>query len=92
VLKNCSVERLARLAIQQLEISGQERHIDSYVELLKQNRLDENTSLDNFERVVNFFQVLPLTFQLIHVMKAIGFRRPTPPISRMRATTAGRPW
>ncbi|KAI1723131.1 dynein associated protein [Ditylenchus destructor] len=56
VSKNCSVERLSRLAMQQLEISGQERNLDQYFELLRQNRLDENTSVDNVERIVNFFQ------------------------------------
>jgi hypothetical protein len=56
VLENCSVDRLSRLAIQQLEITGQERHLDTYVELLKQNRLDENTSVEGLERVNNFFQ------------------------------------
>ncbi|KAI1723577.1 dynein associated protein domain-containing protein [Ditylenchus destructor] len=56
VSKNCSVERLSRLAMQQLEISGQERNLDQYFELLRQNRLDENTSVDNLERIVNFFQ------------------------------------
>lgn len=28
-----------------------------YFELLRQNRLDENTSVDNLYRIVNFFQV-----------------------------------
>uniref|UniRef100_A0A915DLA8 Dynactin subunit 1 n=1 Tax=Ditylenchus dipsaci TaxID=166011 RepID=A0A915DLA8_9BILA len=56
VSRNCSVERLTRLAIQQLEFTGQERNLDQYFELLKQNRLDENTSVDNLDRIVNFFQ------------------------------------
>ncbi len=38
-------------------MSAQERLIDNYTELLKSNRLDENTSFDNIERVINYFQV-----------------------------------
>ncbi|KAH7729294.1 Protein DNC-1 e [Aphelenchoides avenae] len=56
ILQNCSVERLSRLSTQQLEIANQEKALDQYFELLKQGRLDENTSIDSLERVVNFFE------------------------------------
>uniref|UniRef100_A0A914E1V4 Dynactin subunit 1 n=1 Tax=Acrobeloides nanus TaxID=290746 RepID=A0A914E1V4_9BILA len=55
-IQQCSVERLSKIAIQQLEMSAQEKHIDQYFELLKQNRLDENTSVENIERASNYFQ------------------------------------
>uniref|UniRef100_A0A914VYN7 Dynein associated protein domain-containing protein n=1 Tax=Plectus sambesii TaxID=2011161 RepID=A0A914VYN7_9BILA len=55
-VSRCSVERLARLAQLQPEMAAQERIIDQYLELIKTNRLDENTSFDNLVRVINYFQ------------------------------------
>lgn len=57
VLKHCSVERLSRLAIQQLELTTQERNLDQFFELLKANRFDEHTNLDSLTRLFNNFQV-----------------------------------
>lgn len=48
---------MSKIAIQQLEMSAHEKHLDQYFELLKQNRLDENTSVENIERASNYFQV-----------------------------------
>ena len=51
------MERLSRLAQNYNDFIVQERLLDHYVDLLKTNRLDENTSLDVVEKVVAYFQV-----------------------------------
>ncbi|VDK81166.1 unnamed protein product [Cylicostephanus goldi] len=55
-LGNISLEDLARLAQLQPEMSSQERVIDGYLELLRQARLDAETSLENMDKVVTYFQ------------------------------------
>ncbi|VDO49444.1 unnamed protein product [Haemonchus placei] len=55
-LSNISLEDLSRLAQLQPEMTSQERVIDGYLELLKQSRLDAETSLENMEKVVTYFQ------------------------------------
>ncbi|KJH44354.1 hypothetical protein DICVIV_09623 [Dictyocaulus viviparus] len=55
-LVNISLEELSRLAQLQPEMSAQEKVIDSYFELLRQNRLDAETSLENMDKVVVYFQ------------------------------------
>uniref|UniRef100_A0A158P5Z7 Dynactin domain-containing protein n=1 Tax=Angiostrongylus cantonensis TaxID=6313 RepID=A0A158P5Z7_ANGCA len=55
-LTNISLEDLARLAQLQPEMSTQEKVIDGYLELLRQSRLDAETSLENMEKVVIYFQ------------------------------------
>ncbi|VDK84376.1 unnamed protein product [Litomosoides sigmodontis] len=52
----CSVERLSRLSQLQLEMAAQERMIDQYIDLLKTDRLDENTSSSNLEKGITYFQ------------------------------------
>ncbi|KHJ74958.1 hypothetical protein OESDEN_25426, partial [Oesophagostomum dentatum] len=55
-LGNISLEDLARLAQLQPEMTSQERVIDGYLELLRQARLDAETSLENMDKVVTYFQ------------------------------------
>ncbi|KAK6109864.1 Dynein associated family protein [Brugia pahangi] len=55
-IQHCSVERLSRLAQLQLEMVTQERMIDQYIDLLKADRLDENTSSANLEKGITYFQ------------------------------------
>uniref|UniRef100_A0A0R3PM92 Dynactin domain-containing protein n=1 Tax=Angiostrongylus costaricensis TaxID=334426 RepID=A0A0R3PM92_ANGCS len=55
-LTNISLEDLARLAQLQPEMSTQEKVIDGYLELLRQSRLDAETSLENMDKVVIYFQ------------------------------------
>lgn len=57
ILEQCSVERLARMAAMQPEMAVQERNLDHYLDLLKANRLDENSSLEPLEKMSNYFQV-----------------------------------
>ncbi|VDK19626.1 unnamed protein product [Anisakis simplex] len=56
-VQRCSVERLSRLAQLQMEMTGQERMLDSFFGLLKTNRFDENTSTENLEKGIAYFQV-----------------------------------
>ncbi|KAJ1351272.1 hypothetical protein KIN20_007253 [Parelaphostrongylus tenuis] len=55
-LTNISLEDLARLAQLQPEMSTQEKVIDGYLELLRQARLDAETSLENMDKVLIYFQ------------------------------------
>uniref|UniRef100_A0A1I7VG71 Dynactin subunit 1 n=1 Tax=Loa loa TaxID=7209 RepID=A0A1I7VG71_LOALO len=55
-IQRCSIERLSRLAQLQLEMATQERMIDQYIDLLKTDRLDENTSSANLEKGITYFQ------------------------------------
>ncbi|CAD6195145.1 unnamed protein product [Caenorhabditis auriculariae] len=51
-----SLERLARLTQMQPDMSNHERVIDQYFELLRQGRFDDNSSLDNLEKALLYFQ------------------------------------
>ncbi|CAD5219366.1 unnamed protein product [Bursaphelenchus okinawaensis] len=53
VTKTCTPESLQRLAMQRTEITSQEKVIDQYFDLLKQQKFDENTSCDILEHCVN---------------------------------------
>lgn len=59
------MERLSRLAQLQLEMATQERMIDNYIDLLKTDRLDENTSSTNLEKGITYFQVVTLCVFLL---------------------------
>lgn len=70
------MERLSKLAIQQMEITPQERVVDMYFELLRTNRFDENTSIDNLDRAVNFFNVrLLFLIYFSCIKKILCFRK-----------------
>lgn len=56
-MKQCTVESLSRIARLQGEVEAQERMMDQYIELLKSDRFDENTSTEALERGIAFFQV-----------------------------------
>lgn len=47
--KTCTIESLQRLASQLTEITSQERVLNQYFDLFKQNQFDENTAVDNLE-------------------------------------------
>ena len=57
VFNNCSAERLSRLAILQMEAGQRENRFEEYFKLLQQNRFDENTSIDQLEQIIKYFQV-----------------------------------
>ncbi|CAI4224331.1 unnamed protein product [Auanema sp. JU1783] len=51
-----TIEQLAKLSQLQSEMSIHEKSVDSFIELLRQGRFDENTSLENLEKAVMYFQ------------------------------------
>lgn len=66
MLKQPSAEKaLARLATIQLDIALQEKSLDQFFGLLRQNRFDENTSMSDLERAVKYFQVFWMKFEKI---------------------------
>lgn len=75
VLNNCSVEKLLRLANEQPEMSAQEKQLDNYFDLLKQNRVDEHTSVDGLDKLSNFYQVFFIFFILKNIKKQKFFRK-----------------
>lgn len=48
-LSTCTVDRLSSIAHLNADFTLQERHIDNYMDLLKNGRMDENSSLDYLE-------------------------------------------
>uniref|UniRef100_A0A1I7UCN0 Dynactin subunit 1 n=1 Tax=Caenorhabditis tropicalis TaxID=1561998 RepID=A0A1I7UCN0_9PELO len=53
-----TVETLIKLTETYGEMSTYERTVDQYLELLKTSRFDENTSLDNLVRPLDYFQTM----------------------------------
>lgn len=53
-----TVETLIKLTETYGEMSTYERVVDQYLELLKTSRFDENTSLDNLVRPLDYFQTM----------------------------------
>ncbi|CAI5441473.1 unnamed protein product [Caenorhabditis angaria] len=51
-----TIEVLMKLTEMYGEMSTHERSVDQYLELLKTSRFDENTSLENFEKPIVYFQ------------------------------------
>nr|CAD2174864.1 unnamed protein product [Meloidogyne enterolobii] len=61
VFKHCSFndrlsDPLSRLAVQQTEICQREQKLEDYFKLLKQNKFDENTSIDMLEQMIKYFE------------------------------------
>ncbi|KAL7073631.1 hypothetical protein ACQ4LE_007336 [Meloidogyne hapla] len=61
VFKHCSFNErlsdpLSRLAVQQTEICQREQKLEDYFKLLKQNKFDENTSIELLEQIVKYFE------------------------------------
>ncbi|CAK5022290.1 unnamed protein product [Meloidogyne enterolobii] len=61
VFKHCSFndrlsDPLSRLAVQQTEICQREQKLEDYFKLLKQNKFDENTSIEVLEQMVKYFE------------------------------------
>lgn len=57
-LSSCTPEVLLKIGASMPEMVAQEKVIDSIVELLKLNQLDENSSTDNLEKCVSFFNAM----------------------------------
>lgn len=57
-LSTCTPDALLRVGSSMPEMIAQEKIVDSIVELLKLNQLDENSSTDNLEKCVSFFNAM----------------------------------
>uniref|UniRef100_U5EZ92 Dynactin subunit 1 n=1 Tax=Corethrella appendiculata TaxID=1370023 RepID=U5EZ92_9DIPT len=57
-LTSCSPDTLLKIGASLPEMLAQEKIIDGIVELLKVNKLDENSSTDNLEKCVSFFNAM----------------------------------
>jgi dynactin 1 len=57
-LSTCSPDVLLRVGSSMPEMIAQEKIVDGIVELLKLNQLDENSSTDNIEKCVSFFNAM----------------------------------
>lgn len=57
-LNSCTPELLLKTGQSLLEMQAQEKVVDSIVELLKANQLDENSTTDNLEKAVLFFNAI----------------------------------
>lgn len=47
---------MTKLAVQQTEVAQHEKLLDQYFELLRSNRFDENTSVENIDRATLYFE------------------------------------
>ncbi|KAL5289889.1 DCTN1 family protein [Megaselia abdita] len=57
-LNSCKPETLLRAGSSLPEMIAQEKSVDSIIELLKSNQLDENSSTDGIEKCVAFFNAM----------------------------------
>lgn len=57
-LSTCSPDCLLRIGSSMPEMIAQEKIVDSIVDLLKMNQLDENSPTDNLEKCVSFFNAM----------------------------------
>ncbi|MCP9261228.1 CAP-Gly domain-containing protein [Dirofilaria immitis] len=63
IVHKCSVERLSRLAPLQNDIAKEEGMIDKYIDLLKSDKLDENTPTNGVNKGINYLEsVLSIYF------------------------------
>uniref|UniRef100_A0A0R3RJ42 Dynactin domain-containing protein n=1 Tax=Elaeophora elaphi TaxID=1147741 RepID=A0A0R3RJ42_9BILA len=56
VVRRCTVERLLRLAPLQSDIAREEGIIDQYIDLLRNDKFDENISLDGVNKAINYLK------------------------------------
>uniref|UniRef100_A0A6B2EBH0 Dynactin subunit 1 n=1 Tax=Phlebotomus kandelakii TaxID=1109342 RepID=A0A6B2EBH0_9DIPT len=57
-LNSCTPELLLKAGASMPEMMAQEKTIDGIVELLKANQLDENSSTENLEKCISFFNAM----------------------------------
>lgn len=57
-LSTCSTDALLKIGSSMPEMIAQEKIVDAIVELLKLNQLDENSSTENLEKCVSFFNAM----------------------------------
>ncbi|CAO1413154.1 unnamed protein product [Diamesa hyperborea] len=57
-LSVCTADKLLKIGASLPEMIAQEKTVDGIVELLKMNQMDENSSTDNLEKCVSFFNAM----------------------------------
>lgn len=57
VVSRCTMERLSRFTPLQNDIAKEEGIIDQYIDLLRRDKFDENTSIDNVNKAINCLEV-----------------------------------
>ncbi|KAE9551602.1 hypothetical protein FO519_005176 [Halicephalobus sp. NKZ332] len=63
ISQRTSVERMSKIQVDQPVVAKHEKLIDNYFELLKMDKLDENTAVDDIERVsLYFYKICSLHF------------------------------
>lgn len=61
-LNTCSVELLLKVGTLLPELAVHEKSVDHFIELLRKDQLDENSSVEPLEKSINYFQVFTFTF------------------------------
>ncbi|CAG9530697.1 unnamed protein product [Cercopithifilaria johnstoni] len=56
VVRRCTMERLSRLALLQSDIAREEGIIDQYIDLLRRDKFDENTSTDSVNKAISYLE------------------------------------
>ena len=63
ISQRTTVERMSKIQVDQPVVAKHEKLIDNYFELLKMDKLDENTAVDDIERVsLYFYKICSLHF------------------------------
>ena len=64
-LSTCSVETLLRVGTLHPEMSVHEKGLDFYIDLLHKGQLDENITVNNLEKTLNYFDTIyPMYLQV----------------------------
>ncbi|XP_014272429.1 dynactin subunit 1 isoform X4 [Halyomorpha halys] len=63
-LNTCKPETLLKAGSSYLDMVQQEKALDAYIELLKQDKVDENVNTESLERIVTYFSTLHNTLIL----------------------------
>ena len=56
-LNTCSVDLLLKVGTLLPELAVHEKSVDHFIELLRKDQLDENSSVEPLEKSINYFQV-----------------------------------
>ena len=65
-LNTCSVDLLLKVGTLLPELAVHEKSVDHFIELLRKDQLDENTSTDPLEKSISYFQVTNMLFSWIY--------------------------
>lgn len=75
VIRRCTVEQLSRLAPLQSDIAREEKIVDQYIDLLRRDMFDENTSTDGINKAINYFEVYIYFSHIYFIFRYINLSR-----------------